>query len=59
MKIAITGATGQLGNLVIEQLLQLTAAQNIVALVRNVDKAEHFKAKVLSFVSLIMTALKH
>lgn len=45
MKIAITGATGQLGNLVIEQLLQLTAAQNIFALVRNVDKAEHFKAK--------------
>jgi NAD(P)H dehydrogenase (quinone) len=45
MKIAITGATGQLGNLVIEQLLQLTAAQNIVALVRNVDKAEHFKVQ--------------
>lgn len=45
MKIAITGATGQLGNLVIEQLLQLTAAQNIVALVRNIDKAEHFKAQ--------------
>ncbi len=45
MKIAITGATGQLGNLVIEQLLQLTAAQNIVALVRNVDKAEHFKTQ--------------
>lgn len=45
MKIAITGATGQLGNLVIEQLLQLTAAQNIVALVRNVDKAKHFKVQ--------------
>ncbi|WP_436905204.1 SDR family oxidoreductase [Acinetobacter johnsonii] len=45
MKIAITGATGQLGNLVIEQLLQLAAAQNIVALVRNIDKAEHFKAQ--------------
>ena len=45
MKIAITGATGQLGNLVIEQLLQLTAAQNIVALVRNVDKAKHFKTQ--------------
>ena len=45
MKIAITGATGQLGNLVIEQLLQLTAAQNIVALVRKIDKAEHFKAQ--------------
>ena len=45
MKIAITGATGQLGNLVIEQLLQLTAAQNIVALVRKIDKAEHFKVQ--------------
>lgn len=45
MKIAITGATGQLGNLVIEQLLQLTAAQNIVALVRNVDKAKHLKTQ--------------
>ncbi|MEG0030668.1 SDR family oxidoreductase [Acinetobacter sp.] len=45
MKIAITGATGQLGNLVIEQLLQLTTAQNIVALVRNIDKAEHFKVQ--------------
>ncbi|MDD0802769.1 MULTISPECIES: SDR family oxidoreductase [Acinetobacter] len=45
MKIAITGATGQLGNLVIEQLLQLTAAQNIVVLVRNIDRAEHFKAQ--------------
>jgi len=45
MKIAITGATGQLGNFVIEQLLQLTAAQNIVALVRNIDKAEHYKVQ--------------
>ena len=45
MKIAITGATGQLDNLVIEQLLQLTAAQNIVALVRKIDKAEHFKVQ--------------
>ena len=45
MKIAITGATGQLGNLIIEQLLQLTAAQNIVALVRKIDKAEHFKVQ--------------
>ena len=45
MKIAIAGATGQLGNLVIGQLLQLTAAQNIVALVRNIDRAEHFKAQ--------------
>ncbi|MDY6484281.1 SDR family oxidoreductase [Acinetobacter faecalis] len=45
MKIAITGATGQLGHLVIQHLLKLTQAENIVALVRNVDKAENLKAK--------------
>ena len=40
MKIAITGATGQLGQLVIQHLLQRTAAENIIALVRNADKAQ-------------------
>ncbi len=45
MKIAITGATGQLGQLVIQHLLKQTQAENIVALVRNVEKAEHLKAK--------------
>lgn len=40
MKIAITGATGQLGQLVIQHLLAHTEAQNIVALVRNVEKAK-------------------
>ena len=45
MKIAITGATGQLGQLVIQQLLQLTPAENIIALVRDLDKAEHFKTQ--------------
>ncbi|QIO05598.1 SDR family oxidoreductase [Acinetobacter shaoyimingii] len=39
MKIAITGATGQLGQLVIESLLKQTQAQNIVALVRDSNKA--------------------
>lgn len=44
MKIAITGATGQLGTLVIQALLQGAQssgiqAQDIVALVRNKDKA--------------------
>lgn len=39
MKIAVTGATGQLGQLVIEFLLKNTAAQNIVALVRTPSKA--------------------
>ncbi|CAB1210955.1 SDR family oxidoreductase [Acinetobacter bouvetii] len=43
MKIAITGATGQLGQLVIEKLLKETTAENIVALVRNSGKAEDLK----------------
>jgi len=37
--IAITGANGQLGQLVIHSLLQQTDAANIVALVRNPDNA--------------------
>ncbi|NHC04771.1 SDR family oxidoreductase [Acinetobacter sp. 187] len=43
MKIAITGATGQLGQLVIESLLKQTDAKNIVALVRDLDKASVLK----------------
>ncbi|WP_111892240.1 SDR family oxidoreductase [Acinetobacter sp. MB5] len=43
MKIAITGATGQLGQYVIEFLLKTENAQNIVALVRNLDKAQSLK----------------
>lgn len=38
--IAITGATGQLGQLVIEQLLNTVPANQIVAIVRNPAKAE-------------------
>lgn len=38
--IAITGATGQLGRLVIEQLLKTIPANQIVAIVRNPAKAE-------------------
>ncbi|EOG8103152.1 SDR family oxidoreductase [Enterobacter ludwigii] len=38
--IAITGATGQLGQLVIEQLLNTVSANQIVAIVRNPAKAE-------------------
>ncbi len=41
--IAITGATGQLGQLVIKHLLEGTSASNIVALVRNVEKATSLK----------------
>lgn len=38
--IAITGATGQLGHLVLLNLLKTTAASQIVAIVRNPAKAE-------------------
>jgi len=41
--IAVTGATGQLGRLVIKHLLQRTTPDRIVALVRNLEKAEMFK----------------
>ena len=39
MKIAITGATGQLGRIVVEKLKEKTAVDNIVALVRSKEKA--------------------
>lgn len=45
MKIAITGATGSLGQLVIQFLLQNTPATNIVALVRQESKAADLKTK--------------
>lgn len=45
MKILVTGATGQLGSLVVEQLLQSVPASDIVASVRDLKKAEHLSAK--------------
>ncbi len=39
MKIGITGATGQLGKLVVEKLKEKTHSENIVALVRSTQKA--------------------
>jgi NAD(P)H dehydrogenase (quinone) len=39
MKIAITGATGQLGRLVVSKLKEKVSADRIVALVRSVEKA--------------------
>jgi NAD(P)H dehydrogenase (quinone) len=41
--ILVTGATGQLGSSVIEQLLKNTSADNIAALVRDEHKAAHLK----------------
>lgn len=45
MKIAITGATGQLGKLIIEALLKEIDASNIIALVRDENKAKDFENK--------------
>jgi NAD(P)H dehydrogenase (quinone) len=43
--IVVTAATGQLGRLVIAELLKRTPAANIIAAVRNVDKAADLAAQ--------------
>ena len=43
MKIAITGATGELGQFVIQALLKKTKASELIALVRNIEKATELK----------------
>jgi len=40
MKLGVTGATGQLGQLVVEQLKKRVASEDIVALVRTPEKAK-------------------
>lgn len=45
MKILVTGATGKLGNLVIENLLELTSAESLAVSVRDVNKAIQLKEK--------------
>ncbi len=49
MKIAVTGATGHLGQLVVNQLKSKTAIENIVALVRTPSKAKDFGVEVREF----------
>lgn len=44
-KIAVTGATGQLGRLVIDALLRTVPASSIVATVRSPEKAQELAAK--------------
>ena len=39
MKILVTGATGKLGSLVVENLLNLTSTENIAVSVRDITKA--------------------
>lgn len=49
MKTAITGATGQLGRLVVEQLKKRIANEEIVALARNLEKASGLGVEVREF----------
>ena len=49
MKIGITAATGQLGNIVVEELKKRVSAEEIVALVRNTDKASSLGVEVRYF----------
>ena len=49
MKTAVTGATGQLGQLVIEQLKKRNSVGNIVALARNLEKASGLGVEVREF----------
>ncbi|WP_421871111.1 SDR family oxidoreductase [Marinoscillum sp.] len=49
MKIGITGATGQLGSLVVEQLKKRTDADNLVALVRSPEKVQDIEARKFDY----------
>ena len=49
MKIAVTGATGQLGNLVIAKLKNKAGSEGVVALVRNPEKATGLRTEVRVF----------
>lgn len=49
MKIGITGATGQLGKLVVEHLKQKVEVENIVALVRTPEKAKELGVETRAF----------
>jgi len=49
MKIAVTGATGQLGSLVVEQLKKRVSGENIVALVRTPEKAAKLGVEARAF----------
>ncbi|MEK6479844.1 SDR family oxidoreductase [Catalinimonas sp. 4WD22] len=49
MKIGITGASGQLGTLVVEQLKKRADAANLVALVRSPEKVEGIEARAFDY----------
>jgi NAD(P)H dehydrogenase (quinone) len=47
--LAVTGATGQLGHLVIDALLEETSADAIIAIGRNADKGAELAARGIAF----------
>ncbi|WP_339880387.1 SDR family oxidoreductase [uncultured Algoriphagus sp.] len=49
MKIGITGATGQLGELVVEQLKSRTNSANLIALVRSPEKVQGIEARAFDY----------
>lgn len=49
MKIGITGATGQLGRLVVNKLKEKTGQENIIALVRSPEKAADMEVEARPF----------
>lgn len=49
MKIGITGATGQLGRLVVEKLKQRVGTENLIALVRSPEKAADLGIEAKTF----------
>lgn len=49
MKIGITGASGQLGNLVVNMLKEKVSSEDIVALVRNPEKAANLGVETRQF----------
>ncbi|MNJ92994.1 Quinone oxidoreductase 2 [compost metagenome] len=49
MKIAIAGATGQLGRVTVQKLKEKTAAENLVALVRTPEKATDLGIEARAF----------
>ena len=49
MKIGVTGATGQLGTVVVEELKKRVPNENIVALIRTPEKASAQGVEVRTF----------
>lgn len=49
MKIGVTGASGQLGRLVISELKKITDSQNIIALARDVNKVQDLGVETRKF----------